>query len=223
MAQSVAVRQFGFMAPAEAWVTFLLGGISLVIGVLALRNPISAVRKRVIIGLAAAGVVIAALPIFKIGNDESKADAGAAPPSTLAEVRKGVSITKPDDGTIPLCAVLEGRAPVVAGKILWLAYRKEENSNYIYILPTRQSGDPEAWSTPRSVIGDSKSADDSYRFYAFYATNDLSQFIANTRAGIRASEAKVRPYVYTVSLPFAVQDNAPLKIMKRSDDNTPCS
>lgn len=222
MAQSVAVRQFGFMAPAEAWVTFLLGAISLTIGVLALRSPISTVRKRVIVGLAVAGVVIAALPIFKVGNSPTKADTAVASPPALAEVRKGTSMVKPDDETIPLCTTLRGRAPVVAGKTLWIAYRKDSNSDYFYLLPTRESNDPEAWSTPPSRIGDSKSAGDSYRFYAFFVGNEFSQFISGMRAGISASASGARPYVYAASLPSGVQDSAPLGKMKRNAKNAPC-
>jgi hypothetical protein len=223
--QHATAMHFSFNPPVQAWIAVVLAVTPGVVAVYTLpSNSISPARRRVAYLLIGAGVIMAGLPFINIGGAPTDYPGKTeASPATmeLADSGPRISIDAPEDGTIPLCAVLTGRAPGVPDRVLWIAYRKENNSNYFYLQTTRKSADPQAWTTAPSTVGD-QSAGARYHFYGFYASLAFNEFLLSMRAGIRPIKEKPKPYTYTLSLPNGMQD-APLLTLRRNSNIKACA
>jgi hypothetical protein len=124
----------------------------------------------------------------------------------------------PVSGLTPRCLTLHGTAPDLDGKQLWVAFRSLGESEFCYLLPSRDA-DRNRWRV-KDVVGDGTGGR-THEFFVFFVDNSLSEFMKSIRPVSDNGEFGV--HYYTTQLPPGVSVDQPDITLVSAEDSEPCT
>ncbi|WP_328342153.1 hypothetical protein [Micromonospora sp. NBC_00421] len=124
-------------------------------------------------------------------------------PGTASEDRQKIQIDVPESGTLSRCATLQGSAPRIKGKTLWMAHISSDGR---YSFAKATYDDNSRWRATDTFGGESD-VNQRFRVVVFLVDQETSSFLTGIRVE-RAADGKPSDYWAQALPPGATHESS---------------